>query len=242
MADDTRELLAAEYSLGVLRGEECAEVQRLLARDPDFRALVDGWQIRLAPLAEALPPQALPPGLLERTFAAIARTVALPAPVPLELERVRRRLARWRGLSIAALAAAASFAMLWAGGVPKPWGTPEPMRYVALLSGEGGQGFLVTVNMTSRMLSIRNLGMKPPPEEMYELWLVKERPMPLGQLTERSYSLRHIESGVSLSEFTSGTTLAISMEKASEPVQDGPKGPIVFKGSLILQTPDRKDL
>jgi anti-sigma-K factor RskA len=248
MADDMKDLRAAEYALGTLRGEDCAEASRLAASDPDFARAVEAWQRRLAPLAEALPDEKPPRAVFERAITAIADR---PAPAVLkpestvivELERARERMRQWRNISVAALAAAACFAMLWIGGVRQPWIAPEqPVSYVALLSGEGGKGVLVTVNVNTRSLSIRNLGLKAPPEETYELWLVKDRPVALGEIGEHSYSLRPISHGISLSDFSPGTALAISMEKASEPIQDGPKGPILFKGSLILQTPDRNAL
>ena len=47
-----RDLLAAEYVLGSLEGEERADAARLLATDPTFARSVVAWQRRLTPLAE----------------------------------------------------------------------------------------------------------------------------------------------------------------------------------------------
>ena len=44
-----RDLLAAEYALGLLEGEALLEARGLSATDRDFGDAVDGWLERLAP-------------------------------------------------------------------------------------------------------------------------------------------------------------------------------------------------
>lgn len=55
-----RTILASEYALGTLVGEEQEEADRLYREQPDFRAMVDDWEHRLAPLGEAVDPIAPP--------------------------------------------------------------------------------------------------------------------------------------------------------------------------------------
>ena len=62
MSDATdRDLLAAEYVLGSLEGEERREAEQLLAADPTFARSVAAWQQRLTrgsskPRCEAIRP------------------------------------------------------------------------------------------------------------------------------------------------------------------------------------------
>jgi len=49
--DLDRDLLAAEYVLGSLEGEERGDADRLLMTDPSFARSVAAWQQRLTPLA-----------------------------------------------------------------------------------------------------------------------------------------------------------------------------------------------
>jgi anti-sigma-K factor RskA len=46
---EDRDLLAGEYVLGVLEGEEAATARRLLEQDKEFAAAVAAWEKRLAP-------------------------------------------------------------------------------------------------------------------------------------------------------------------------------------------------
>ena len=65
MSDEPdRDLLAAEYVLGSLEGDERREAERLLAGDPAFARSVAAWQQRLTPLAAHVAPVAPPADLL----------------------------------------------------------------------------------------------------------------------------------------------------------------------------------
>jgi len=61
---------AAEYALGLLRGDQRQAFERQLAADPALRAEVDSWQARLAPLDDAAD-EAVPPGTFEQILARI---------------------------------------------------------------------------------------------------------------------------------------------------------------------------
>ena len=60
------DLLAAEYVLGALEGDERREAERLLATDPAFARSVAVWQQRLTPLAAQIAPAAPPANLWGR--------------------------------------------------------------------------------------------------------------------------------------------------------------------------------
>ena len=52
---DDRDLLIAEYALGVLTPEECAEVEALAARDPAVQTALTAWQRQFDGWLEQLP-------------------------------------------------------------------------------------------------------------------------------------------------------------------------------------------
>lgn len=68
--------LAAEYALGTLDADERALVETMLIVDPGFRALVQAWEHKLAPLHQMVP-SAEPPAEL---WSRIREAVALSQP------------------------------------------------------------------------------------------------------------------------------------------------------------------
>jgi anti-sigma-K factor RskA len=72
-----RDLLAAEYVLGTLEGEEAVAAARLLETDPVFAAAVRAWEERLAPLAAGVPPVPPPPQLWNRIETTMAPSAKL---------------------------------------------------------------------------------------------------------------------------------------------------------------------
>ena len=95
MNEDERELLAAEYVLGTLDGEERAAMQRLLDEDEAMRGPVAAWQTRLAPLDEA---QAgiEPPA---RLWEALQAAIEAPDGEALPLTIVRADQRAWQPLA-----------------------------------------------------------------------------------------------------------------------------------------------
>ena len=86
------DLLAAEYVLGTLEGDERREAVRLLATDPAFARAVAVWQQRLTPLVAQVAPAAPPADLWGRIEANI-----LP-PVTADVLPFRRRVRFWQEL------------------------------------------------------------------------------------------------------------------------------------------------
>jgi anti-sigma-K factor RskA len=143
----SEDLLAAEYVLGTLDGEERKGAQDRIASDPAFAALVGRWERRLGELhvltADMEPPPALWDAVKEKRAAvAPSETVRLPDPTPPQpmpspsatppdIRALRARMARWRTLAVftGSLAAALlAFILLpkWAPGLLPPSLTPKP--------------------------------------------------------------------------------------------------------------------
>jgi anti-sigma-K factor RskA len=81
--DEERDLLAAEYILRLLEGEELLRARGLAAGDAQFQAAVDAWERRLAPLAADVAEVSPPPELwarIERAIGAEARPARKGGP------------------------------------------------------------------------------------------------------------------------------------------------------------------
>ena len=55
LSSDERGLLAAEYALGLLAGDDLAQARQAERSDPDFARAVTDWEIRFAVLTDELP-------------------------------------------------------------------------------------------------------------------------------------------------------------------------------------------
>lgn len=71
--------LASEYVLGTLRGRARRRFEQLLQRLPAARAAVHAWEVRLGPLAVAVPP-VMPPARVWSAIATRTAPAARPAP------------------------------------------------------------------------------------------------------------------------------------------------------------------
>jgi anti-sigma-K factor RskA len=72
--------LAAEYALGTLDTDERALVETMMIVDPGFKAMVDGWSFKLAPLYQMVAPVEPPADVWDR-IKATADFSRVPAPV-----------------------------------------------------------------------------------------------------------------------------------------------------------------
>lgn len=116
--DRLRELLAAEYAVGTLRGGARRRFETWMRTDPDLAARTRAWERHLQPLADGLRP-AVPSA---RVWAAIEARVhpAVRAPASSWWDRV----AFWRGFSGIAVAVA----VFSVGITMRPVPLPPPER------------------------------------------------------------------------------------------------------------------
>ncbi len=154
--------------LGTLPPEERAAFARALDGDAGLRALVAGWEARLAPLAVATPPVAPSPA----TWAGIAARIGgTPGAVG-------------RGADHPLGAGGAALARGGDGGGGARGG-PRPVdRRRAASGGEGAQylavvdrggalpALIVRVDLGSGLVQVRSLAAETPPDRSLELWYV----------------------------------------------------------------------
>jgi len=137
---DTPEMLAAEYVLGTLAGNEREKAQRLIASDPAFAALVRGWEHRIGQLHAMVTPVEPPPEIWSRIRARIegvepSAAIVLPhaghaARIVAEgnVIDLRKRLGRWRQAAAGLAAIAAVLLAVVVTAVRDPELLPGPLR------------------------------------------------------------------------------------------------------------------
>lgn len=237
-----REALAAEYALGTLAPADRARAEAMRAGDPAFARLVDAWEAKLAPVAEAVGEVAPPPEAwrgIETALAGRRRPTAKdsgrPPSPPLPLGE---RLTFWRWTTAGALAVAACLAFYIVGS---QWIGPEPeTRYVAVLNaGESRPAWLLTVDTGARTLIIRpvaDIGIADGdvPGAGLELWLVKDAATPprsLGLLDPSRTLAFPIAAAVDDGRLDAAA-FAVSLEPAGGSPTGLPTGPILYQGRV----------
>lgn len=142
-------LLAAEYALGTLDGEERAQVESMMTIDGEFRLMVERWEAQLGELAAMVGAVEPPPSLWPRVRdAALLSQGQLPlvlpelpsppppqepAPAPApdtsgQVVALAGAVRRWRGVTVLASALAACLlALVVVQAVRSDW-LPAPLR------------------------------------------------------------------------------------------------------------------
>ncbi|MCC5970553.1 MAG: anti-sigma factor [Pararhodobacter sp.] len=210
------ELLAAEYVLGTLPGEDRRAARERAEVDGAFAARISAWEDRLAPLNDGYD-EAPAPDLLPQIEARLfgART---PAP------RLRWFSLGWRGgaLATAAIAAVVFLAVtLWPPG-------PAPVVLRADLTAEQIElRFAARWDGAAGLLELtRAQGDAAPAGQDYELWLIDETGVPrsLGLLRDPVTQVRAV--------LAPGLTLAVSLEPEGGSPEATPTGPVLAAAAL----------
>ncbi len=240
------DILASEYALGILDAAERTKAEKLRAGDAAFARMIDEWNQRLAPLAEAIEPVSPPASAWSRIEAALTSTAAASsqplAELAGQLAQMKRTIAAWRFATMATATAAIALAVIWMGGLESPFrGAPPAERYVAMLQSDKGEtGFVITIDMNGKQLAIRPVGGNAPSSKSYELWAIMKDdkpPMTLGLVGTSAYAMMDTPVEIDEKELEKGVQLAISLEPEGGARSGKSMGPVMFAGLLIKQTP-----
>jgi anti-sigma-K factor RskA len=218
--------LAAEYVLGTLIGRARRRFERLMTESYQVRAAVWNWEKRLGPLAEAA-------GAMQPR-AQVWRAIQERTGAQREKSRWFERLGLWRGLSLAATAAAIVMAIMLATRVTT---VAEP-QYLAVFNDEKSQPlWVVRADAQRGQLEIKAVNATAPdPGRAYELWL-----LPAGGAAPRSMGLLPIDRAtrdaqlpaVLTSQLGTAQGLAVSIEPAGGSPTGAPTGPVVYQAALV---------
>ncbi len=236
---DDIDMLAAEYVLGTLDGAERVDVARRRLTDPQLDRAITAWESRLSPLATAVPPITPSADLLPRIEARIAAGISgMPTPVAdtasnAQVLDLTRRLGRWRTAAVGASALAAS--LVFALGVREAQRADTPKTFVAVMQkDDASPSFLVTVDLETRLLTVRPVAAAPEPGKSYELWMAHDSfqgPRSLGVVTS------DLTPRATLAKFDRGViekaTFAVSLEPEGGSPVGKPTGPVLFHAKLV---------
>jgi len=222
------EALAAEYVLGVLPTEERQQAASRIETDPDFARLVDGWEARLAPLADAYedvpPPASVAPALERRLFAsANASQSTKPG--------FWQSLAVWRALAAASVVA---LALVVLAPLLAPSGGKPGDKLVASLAHEGSDvAFFAMYDAQTGEIGLSHVAGERQTGRDFELWVIEGQnpPRSLGVIPVGEAMRMPVPAGME-PMIGSGSTFAISVEPSGGSPTGSPTGPVVAAGSL----------
>jgi anti-sigma-K factor RskA len=249
MNPEERDAMAAEWVLGTLPDGDRAEAARLLAADPAFRAAVEAWEDRLAPLDAATEPVEPPAALWPRVQAAIgpaagpvlvadtgARLADSAGPTD-DVTELTRRLVRWRRISLGTMALAAGLAAVVAVERLPQWLGPEPVpgaRYVAVVNRDASlPALIVDVDTAAGIVTVRPVAAEQPADKSLELWVIPdgEKPRSLGLVDPRDAVIRiGAEKSGPIPE---KGVFAVTVEPPGGSPSGDPTGPVVYSGPLL---------
>ena len=231
---------AAEYALGTLDPGERAAVAARRRREPALDAAIVAWETRLGPLADLVPPVPPPTDVLVRIEERIERLDRRPGILEAavgDVVSLERRVGRWRRLAIAAsLAAASLVGVIYMRETQRPAG---PRTFVAVMQkDDASPSFLVTVDIETRLLTVRPVAAPAQPDKSYQLWMAHssfEGVRSLGLVSEQDLSPRPV-----LAAFDRGVietaTFAVSLEPVGGSPTNKPTGPVLFHAKLVQAT------
>jgi anti-sigma-K factor RskA len=228
-----RDVLAAEYALGLLTDDDLRQARELFESDPEFRSAVARWSGRLAPMLDEIDEAAPPPGLWQRIES------RLPASrSPSNVIVLQRRVSRWRAASAAMTALAASLALILVarpGQRPlQPPSTVPTAPMVAMLGDSGAAKLVATWTPDKSMLVVAaSAAMPVDGAHSHELWVIPEggKPRSLGTMPPGRHMMMHVPRTLS-GMFRKGATLAVSLEPAGGSPTGLPTGPVLAAGQL----------
>lgn len=229
-----REMLAAEYALGTLKGGARRRLESWLDEDAALRFAITEWQDRLNPMSE-FAVQAHPS---PEVWRAISKEIDLQKTDQQNRTsfwlNLREDLSFWRGLGMASTALATILIAVLLTKQPEVT-PPSAPTYVAMLADDHAQAIaLVTGDASHKKLVIKLVKQQVvAADKSLELWAVPKEGPP------RSLGLIASDGSITL-PLPEGTTpesiplLAVTLEpKGGSPNPNGPSGPIVFKGAWL---------
>ncbi len=226
MPDDSDDMIAAEYVLGVLPDAQRAAASARIRDDAGFARLVNEWTARLSPLDEAYgemaAPTAVKSALNERLFASSA------AKVP----GLWENLGLWRVLAFGAMAIAA---VAITPNLRQPGPTMEQLAPIVapMQAADSGEvRFVALYQPGSDEIRISKVKAEKGADKDFELWLVDEggTPQSLGVIPDAS-EVRIKVKPEFIAKIDAGDAFAVSIEAKGGSTSGAPSSEIVAAGA-----------
>jgi anti-sigma-K factor RskA len=246
--DMTRDdpLIAAEWALGLLEGEELLHARGKAVTDPDFAWRKDWWDNWFAPLTDAVP-GAEPgdhvwDGIAARLAAhqAAAETPSGPEVMPANVITLEARVRRWQWVSgLTSMAAAVALALFIFAPGRSPVEAPAQVAAAAPLVatvpiGETGLRLDVTYIPESERMLVAAIGLTADGVHDHELWLVPAdggAPQSLGVVEPGAVRSMTLPETVT-ANLGDGASLVLTREPIGGKPEGQDAGPVVAKGAF----------
>jgi anti-sigma-K factor RskA len=207
-ADDA---LAAEYVLGVLDLADRAEAAARIKRDPDFAAMVTGWEFHLGGLNDGFD-EAPAPNLLPQIEARL-----FPQAPPPAKARFGLNFGWLSGAALAAVLALATITTL---------APPRPEMVATLATADNRLSYRVT-HFGDTLQVTRVAGVPAVAGQVHELWIIAPDagPVSLGLLEDKPLVITYPTP-------PEGYVLAVSVEPTGGSPTGQPTGPVILTAKI----------
>ena len=225
------DLLAAEYVLGTLEGDEVARAIALEASDSEFQGLLTYWRDKFAALddtAPALSPSAL---LWERIEAEVKTSVHPRKMIKKGLfPKLWESLSFWRNTGLGAALAVLVLAVGLVGALNRA--APSPVYVAVLNTGDGRAAAVVNAFADGRVELIPLEQIAVPEGRIIEVWTLQTReqgPVSIGRMDQArklTLKLQHLQRP------DINHLFELTLEPAGGSPSGKPTGPILMKGLI----------
>lgn len=240
-------MIAAEWALGLLEGEELLAARGKYATDPQFAWRKEWWDDWFAPLSDAMPGaepgEHVWDGIAARVTAAqqAASAPAGDAAAGANVVALEARVRLWQRVAgLSSIAAAALLA--WVALTPAQSPVAPPAQIAAATApmvatvpiGETGLRLDVTYIPQAERMVVAAIGLTPDGVHDHELWLVPADGTPLQSLgvvepgAVRSMAL----PAAAVAKLGDGASLVLTREPIGGKPEGKDAGPVVAKGAF----------
>lgn len=235
---DDENVLAAEYTLGLLSAEETAAFEELLDIDPAFRRRYAFWAENFAALTDEIAEVTPPADLKDRIERVLFPAQSLSKAEPLAADGAQERPSLLQRLGLLPAIAGGLIAALVVLGVINLVVDvdPEAPAYVAELAAEDdGLVLLASVYAADHSLVIDRTAGAAAEGRSLEVWLIPagdgQAPISLGLLSDDAETTIIVPDP--LVPLVPGGTLAVSDEPEGGSPTGAPTGDILATGAII---------
>ena len=237
-------MIAAEWALGLLEGEELLAARGKYATDPDFAWRKEWWDDWFAPLSDAMPGaepgEHVWDGIAARLAAQQENAPAANAAPAANVVALEAKVRRWQWVAgMSSMAAAVALALFAFAPARSPVEAPSQIAAAAPMVatvpiGETGLRLDVTYIPESERMVVAAIGLTPDGVHDHELWLVPKDGSPLQSLgVVKPGEVRSMTLPAAITaKLGEGAGLALTREPLGGKPADKEAGPVVAKGSF----------
>jgi anti-sigma-K factor RskA len=237
-------MIAAEWALGLLEGEELLAARGKYATDPDFAWRKEWWDDWFAPLSDAMPGaepgEHVWDGIAARLAAQQENAPAANAAPAANVVALEAKVRRWQWVAgMSSMAAAVALALFAFAPARSPVEAPSQIAAAAPMVatvpiGETGLRLDVTYIPESERMVVAAIGLTPDGVHDHELWLVPKDGSPLQSLgVVKPGEVRSMPLPAAVTaKLGEGAGLALTREPLGGKPADKDAGPVVAKGSF----------